>query len=178
MDTTLMAGFDQQLNIRLHKRNSHRDVASVREHELRIIPELFDDRENVVPATTVETRAVLTEFVDNFVHLKRGKDGLDENSTPNGTPRNRNPVLGKVENIIPKAGLEVRLHLGQIEVRPMPTLDQFLRIVEKIKAEIEQAARDRFSINGEMFLLKMPATGPKWMIRSCMINAGSKLTER
>jgi len=59
MNTSSMTCLNQQLDIRVHKWHSHGNGASVREHELRVIPELLDHTKDVIPTAAVETGAVL-----------------------------------------------------------------------------------------------------------------------
>jgi hypothetical protein len=51
----LVAGLDQQLHVCIHEWHRHGHGASVGKHELRVVAELLDDAENVVPASTVES---------------------------------------------------------------------------------------------------------------------------
>lgn len=158
MHASAVAGFNQQLNIRIHKRHSHCDSAPVRQDELRIVPELLDDAEDIIPAPTVEARAVLTELIDYLVHFEDRQDGLNQYGTTDGTPWKTNNVLSEVENIVPEPCLKVRFHLGEVEVRPVSILNKLLGVVEEIKTEVEQATRNSFSINDKVLLLKMPSS--------------------
>lgn len=151
-----VASLDQQLNIRLHKGHGHCNSAPIRQDELRVVPELFNDAEDVIPAPTVETRAVLTELVDYLIHFKHRQDGLNQHSTTDGTSWKANDVLREVEDIIPESCLEVGFHLREVEVRSVAILDEFLPVVEEIETKVEQATRNSFAIDDEMFLLKMP----------------------
>lgn len=66
MDTALVAGLDEKLDVSVHEGNSHGDVAAVGKDELRVVAESLDEAEDVIPAATVETGAVVTEFVDDL----------------------------------------------------------------------------------------------------------------
>src|SRR5262249_9576165 len=86
-----------------------------------------------------------------------GENGFDQDSRADRTPRNAKFILGKAEHVIPKSRLQVALHLGQIEIWTCTLRDQRLGIVEKIETKVEEGGRNRFTVNFEMFLVKMPA---------------------
>ena len=73
---------------------------------------------------TVESRAVLSELVDDLVHLERGEDGLDERRGADGAARNAESLLGEHEHVVPQARLLVRLHLRKVEVGAAATSNQ------------------------------------------------------
>jgi hypothetical protein len=43
-----MTSFDEQLDICIHERNGHGDIAAIREYKFRMIAKLFDEAENIV----------------------------------------------------------------------------------------------------------------------------------
>lgn len=102
---------------------------------------------------------MVPELVDDLVHLEGGKDRLDQHGSPDGAPRHPDVVLGEVEDVVPQPGLEVRLHLGQVEVRAVAALDELVRAVEEVQAEVEERARDGLAIDGYVLLLQVPAAG-------------------
>jgi hypothetical protein len=64
--SSLVAGLDQQLHIRVHEGASHGDGVAVGQDEIGVLSETFDGAEDVVPATAVETCRVVTELVDDL----------------------------------------------------------------------------------------------------------------
>ena len=52
----LVARLHQQLGVGAHERRRHRHVDAVGQHELRMVPQLLRDREDVVPPAGVEPR--------------------------------------------------------------------------------------------------------------------------
>lgn len=48
MNASFVASFNEELNVCVHEGDSHSDIASIGEHEFRMITELFDKTENVV----------------------------------------------------------------------------------------------------------------------------------
>lgn len=153
-----MAGLDKELDVSIHERRSHCDGGSVREDKVGVLAETLDDAEDVVPATTVETGRVVTELIDDLVHLECSHDGLDEDSASDGASWHANVILSKVEGVVPKSGLEVALHLRQVEVRASSALDQLVGVVEEVKTKVEQTGRDGLTVDSEMLLLEVPAT--------------------
>ena len=102
---------------------------------------------------------MVAQLVDDLVHLKGGQDGLDEHGAADGAARHADVVLSQVEGVVPQAGLEVRLHLGQVEVRAGAALDQLGRVVEEVEAKVEQAAGYGLAVDGEVLLVEVPAAG-------------------
>jgi len=56
------------------------------------------------------------ELVEDLVHLEGGEDGFDEDGGADGALGDVEELLGADEDVIPEAGFEVRLELGEIEV--------------------------------------------------------------
>ena len=79
-----VAGMDQQVHIRAEKMAVHGDQRAVRQHEARLVVELLDEAENVVPTPAVQTGRVVPKFPQDFVHFEGGEDGLDEDGRPDG----------------------------------------------------------------------------------------------
>lgn len=159
VDTSLVAGLDEKLDVGIHEGNGHGDGRSVGEDEVGVVAELLDGAEDVVPSATVETGAVVAELVDDLVHLKGSEDGLDEDSSSDGSSGHANVVLSKVEGVVPETSLEVALHLGEVEVRSESLLLGLEGIVEEVETEIEERTGDGLAINSDVLLLEVPSTG-------------------
>jgi len=67
VDAALVAGLDQELDVRFHEGHGHGHAATVREDELGIVAEFLYHAEDVVPASAIETGAVLAKLVDDLV---------------------------------------------------------------------------------------------------------------
>src|SRR2546422_5959980 len=74
--TALMAGLDEQLGVRAHERDGHRDLGAIGQDEFPAVAELLDDAEHVVPAPGAETRAVIAELAQDLLHLERQRQHL------------------------------------------------------------------------------------------------------
>lgn len=159
VDTTLVAGLDQQLDVGVHEGDGHGDAGAVRQNKVGVLAELLDGAENVVPAAAVETSAVVAQLVNDFVHFKGGEDGLNQDGTTDGATGHANVVLGEIEDVVPETGLKVALHLGEVEVRAEAATLGLGGIVEKVQAKVEQAARHGLTVDGNVLLVKVPATG-------------------
>ena len=59
-------------------------------------------------------------------------------------------LLRADEDVVPQPRFEMALHLGQIEVRAAAARQQFLRVVEKVEAEIEEGAGDGLAVDEDM----------------------------
>jgi hypothetical protein len=48
---------------------------------------------------------MISELIKNLIHLKSSKDGLNEDRGLDGAPSDTDPILSKIEHIIPQASL-------------------------------------------------------------------------
>ncbi|CAM3894148.1 hypothetical protein ALPO108162_11550 [Alicyclobacillus pomorum] len=124
-----------------------------------MVPKLLDVAENVVPASAVQTRSVISQFIEDFVHFKRREDGLNQHGGFDGAVWDVQSPLGIREHIIPKARFQVTLHFRQVKVRPGSVLKQLFGVVEDVERKVKQSARHRRSVHEDVFLLEMPTTG-------------------
>ena len=67
--------------------------------------------------------------------------------------------LGLDEDVVPEAGFEVRLHLGQVEVGAGAAGEELLRVVEGVEAEVEEGAGHGFAVDEHVALFEVPAAG-------------------
>ena len=158
MNTTTVAGLDQQTDVGIHERHGHGDSGTVGQDKVGVLAEALDEREDVIPTATVETGAVVAEFVDDLIHLKSSSDGLDQNGTTDGSAGDANVVLGQVEDIVPQTSLQVRFHLGQVEVRTEPAGHQLPGVVVEVQTKVKQTTGDGLAIDGEVLLIEVPAS--------------------
>ena len=93
-----------------------------------------------------------------LVHLESGENGLDEDSTTDGTAAHTDVVLSEVEGVVPQTSLQVALHLGQVEVWATAALDQLFGVVEEVQTEVEQGTRHGLAVNNEVLLLQVPSS--------------------
>ena len=128
--------------------------------------EFLDEGEDVVPAAAVEAGGVVAQLVENLVHLEGGEDGFDEHGALDGAAWDAEFALGLDEDVVPEAGFEVRLHLGQIEVGAGAAGQELLRVVEDVEAEVEEASRTSAS----------PSTTMMWRSSRCQPRARTKRT--
>jgi hypothetical protein len=121
------------------------------------VPELLDDAEDVVPAAGVEAGRVVAQLVEDLLHLEGGEDRLDEDRRLDRARRQVETLLREVEDVVPEAGLEVALELGQVEVRAAALVEQALPVVEEVEPEVEEAAGDRLAVDEHVPLGEVPA---------------------
>lgn len=160
VDAALVAGLDEELDVGVHEGDGHGDGAAVGQDEVGVVAELLDGAEDVVPAAAVEPGAVVAQLVEDLVHLEGRQDRLDQHRAADRAPRHPHVVLRQVERVVPQPRLQVRLHLGQVEVRPEAVAHRLLRIVEEVQPEVEQRPRDGLPIHRHVALLEVPAPGP------------------
>ena len=103
---------------------------------------------------------MLAQLVEDLLHLEGRRDGLDQRGGPDGADRDAERLLRGEEDVVPQPGLEMALHLGQVEVRAGPLLQQFFRIVEEMQAEIDQSADRRSVLERDVPFVQVPAPGP------------------
>jgi len=171
VNASLVARFDQELNICIHERDRHGDIATIGEYELRMITELLDETENVVlevstlktkklnPSTTVQSRRMISQFIDEFIHFECGRNCLNKTGASNRTPRHANPVLCHAKDVIPEPCFKMTLHLGKIKVWSSSGFHEFVCVVEEVKTKVKYTAADRFRVDEEVFLVQVPSTG-------------------
>ena len=82
--TAAMAGAHELLGVGMHERHGHRHGDTVGQHERRIVAELLDGAEDVVPAAGVEPGRVLAQREQDLLQLERRRDRLDQDRRPDG----------------------------------------------------------------------------------------------
>mmetsp|Transcript_5060 Transcript_5060/g.10991 ORF Transcript_5060/g.10991 Transcript_5060/m.10991 type:complete len:373 (-) Transcript_5060:205-1323(-) len=184
VNTPLVAGLDEQLDVRVHEGGGHAHVGAVGQHKLGVVPELLDEAENVVPAPAVQACRVVPQLVYDFVHLEAGQDGLNQHGGPDGAARQAQHVLSHVEDVVPQPCLQVALHLGQVEVGAPACRDEGLHVVEEEEGKVEYGGAAGLAVNQEVLLLQVPAAGPDneggglAVLAQCVVLAGACVTDR
>lgn len=151
--------FQGSTYVGIHEGDGHGDRGTVGKDEVGVLPELLDDAEDVVPTTAVETGRVIPELIDDLVHLEGGSDGLDEDGGTDGTAGHADVVLSQVDGVVPEAGFEMGLHLGEVEVRTETPLHGLEGIVEEVETEVEERSGHGLAIDSDVLLKKVPPTG-------------------
>lgn len=64
-------------------------------------------------------------------------------AVPDGSDGHAEQPLREDEHVVPEPGLQVRLQLGDVEVRARVALHEGEDIVEEVHAEVEEGARYR-----------------------------------
>ena len=179
VDVPAVAGLDEELDVGAEKRLVHRHLATIGEERGRLVRELLDVAEDVVPPAAVEAGRVLAELVEDLVHLERAGQGLDEFPValmvPRGMPRRR---LRVHEDVVPEARLRVRLHLRQVEVRAGAALEERLRVVEEVEAEVEERAGDGLPAERHVLLVEVPPARPHHQHRELVVQLVGLLRDR
>jgi len=166
-----VAGLHQQQRVGAHERREHGHLAAVGEAEILVGAELLDAGKDVVPAADVEPGRVAAQLVEDLVHLEGGEHRLDERGRADASLRDPQLVLGKDEDVVPQARLEVRLHLRQIEIRARAARQQLPRVVEEEQREVEDRARDCLAVDPQVLLVEVPAARPRDQHRGAVLQA-------
>ena len=98
-----------------------------------------------------------SQFIDNFVHLECGWQGLDQHGRLEGARRNLQMRFGAGKHFVPQTRFEVTFHFRQVKSRRRAARDHRLGIVKHIQAKIEQPAGQALAIDGDVPLGQMPA---------------------
>src|ERR1043166_3461002 len=96
-----VACLDEQVHVGFQKMPVHGDRRSIRQNEVGVIPELLNEAENVVPATAIQARRVVAQFVENFIHFEGGENRLNQDSCANCATRNAEFILSKAKDVVP-----------------------------------------------------------------------------
>ncbi len=107
-----MTGFNQQTRIRTEEWLIHRHHLTVRQHAIRVVLQGFDITENVVPATAVQAHNVVTQRVQNFVHLENGWQRFNQQGRFNCAARQIKAILCIAEHFAPPCRFLPGLRFG------------------------------------------------------------------
>src|SRR5207248_608116 len=118
-----MTVLDAKQRIGMHEMRRHRDQRAIGQHEVRLVPKLFNAGKNVIPTSAIQSGGMVAQFVKDFVHLKRSRNGFDEHGGANAAARNSQFVLREIERVVPNPGLEMALHLRKIEIRAAAAIE-------------------------------------------------------
>lgn len=99
----------------------------------------------------------MPQLEENFFHLERSWERLDQNGCSDGVRRNSKVGLREEEDVIPEPRFEVMLHLGKIKVGSEATLDEFVGIVKETETKIKDGGRDGSVVDGHASFIQMPA---------------------
>mmetsp|Transcript_294 Transcript_294/g.548 ORF Transcript_294/g.548 Transcript_294/m.548 type:complete len:362 (-) Transcript_294:699-1784(-) len=156
--SSLMTNVNQPIHICLQQRSvRHGQMGTIGCNLIRMTFELFDVREQVVPPSAIQSQGMISQFVQNLLHLKRRRDGLQENSRANGPLRHAEITLRRPKDVVPQPRLEVIFQFGQVEVRASPLGQEAMHVMIEIQPEIEQTSRCHASIDGDMSFVQMPS---------------------
>src|SRR6267154_6561703 len=117
MHFAAMASLDQQFDVRAQEMSGHGDAAAIRENGVGIVGEFLDVAENIVPASGVQARGMLPQFIEDFIHLESSQDRLDKNRGLDRSRLQYQRLLPMEKHVVPEARLEVALQFGQIKIR-------------------------------------------------------------
>ena len=174
MRAAAVAGLHQELGVRPHERHGHRDLCAVGKHERRVLAELLDDAEDVVPAAGIQPGGVIAQLVEDRVHLEGRGDRLDQDGRAERAARDRERVLGEAEHVVPQGCLVGALELGQVEGRRDAALDLLACAADRVQPEVEEARRDGLAVGAHVPLHEVPASRSDDQPRDARRSAGTR----
>ena len=152
-----MASFHQEQRVTTHKWAGHRDVITIGEYDIFVVAKFFNATENVVPAAAIQSRRMLAQLIQNFVHLEGSENGFDQHGRLDRALRDAEFLLGDGENIVPQTCFQMAFHFWQIEIGAGAFCHQRFDVMEKIHAEIEHRTGHRLAVDQHMLLDQVPA---------------------
>ena len=111
-----MAGIDQPQRVGCEERLIHRHRRPVGRQPVGASAEPLDRREDIIPAAAVQPDDILSQRVEDLVHLERRRDGLDQDRRLDRPALQPQPVLGQREDIAPQRRFLRALELGDVEI--------------------------------------------------------------
>ena len=113
----------QQVRKRPDKRRIRPNLVPLRNRKPFTQTKVRHQRTHVIPAPGSQPNHVITQFVQDFVHLERRRHRLDQHRRPNRPPIKPQPVLRALKQAVPQPSLIPVFDLGEVEVRPVIALE-------------------------------------------------------
>ncbi len=157
MGPPAMAGLNRQQRIGVHAVSCHGNLGPVGKEVSGNIFKPLDETEYIIPASAVQTRYMIFQHIEDFIHLKRRQDRLYKDSGFDCAHRDSQCFLRQYEYIIPQGGFQVTFHFRKVKIGAAAPAKKVFGIVKKEKTEVEQAARDRAPVNQNMLFTQVPA---------------------
>ena len=133
----------------------------------------FDVAEDVIPAAAVQAHNMVTQRMEDLMHLEYGRQGFNQQRGFNGAARQAEAVFCVAENFTPPRRFLPGLGFRQIEIGAAAFRQQVFMVVEEVQRKVEQAARNRFSAPGDVLFWQMQtayATDQHRRIRFELVN--------
>lgn len=110
-----MASPDEQVGVAFHEMLSHGDLDSVGKKSVGMSLECLDVAENVVPSAAVQSGRVIFQLVENFIHLKDGRECFNEHGGPYAPVVDSSHFLRLLKHSVPYLGFPGVFHFREIE---------------------------------------------------------------
>ena len=155
-----VAGAHELLGVGMHEGHGHGHGRAVGQHERRVVAELLDRAEDVVPAARVEPGRVLAQRVEDLLHLERRGDRLDQHGRADRAARQADGCLSGDEDVVPELGLVPALELREVDVRAAAARHRRQPAPAQEDRDVEQAGRDGPPVDEHVALLQVPPARP------------------
>ena len=116
----------------------HGDLGAVGENIFRQVFELFNKTEDIIPAPAVEAGHVFPEFIENFFRLEGGQNGFDEYRCLDRATGDIQEILGPDKDIVPQAGFQVALQLGQVKIGAGALRMRLAALWKEVKGKVKE----------------------------------------
>ncbi|OMP12691.1 hypothetical protein COLO4_02871 [Corchorus olitorius] len=135
--TALVAGFDQQARVGAQERLIHSDDLTIGQYTIGIIFQGFDIAEDIVPTPTVQADDVVTQGMQNFVHLENRRQRFNQQGGFDGATWQVETIFCITEHVTPPRRFLPGLRFWQIEIRTAALRQQAFVVVEEIERKIK-----------------------------------------
>ena len=150
-----MAGLNQQARVGAEEGFIHGDNLTIRQYPVGMVFQGFDVAEDVIPAAAVQAHNMVTQRMEDLMHLEYGWQGFNQQRGLNGAARQAEAVFCVAEDFTPPRRFLPGLGFRQIEIGAAAFRQQVLMVVEEVQRKVEQAARNRFSAPRNVFFWQM-----------------------
>ena len=148
---------DEQARIRAQKRRRHRHRLALGQDSIGLGAQGFNVRKNIIPTAAIQADGAPAQGVQNFVHLKRRRQCLDQQRRFGRAALDPQPLLGERNDILPQRRLAPVLGFRQIQIRAATARAQSRRAMKNEKSEIGESGGDRIAVLQNIFFAQMPA---------------------
>ena len=160
MRPAAVADLDHMQRIGAHEGHGHGHRRAVGEHGGGVLAVGLDVAEDIVPASAIEADDILPQLIENGLGVKGAGQRFDQHRRLDRAGRKPEPFLAEGEDVRPQPRLLMMLQFGEVEIGARPGVEQRLRIVKGMEAEIDEGAGHALAVDRQMCLVEMPAARP------------------
>ena len=152
-----VAGVDQAQRVSRQERLIHGHRRAVGGEPIVAPADALDGREDIIPAAAVEPDDMGPQRMEYLVHLEGGVDRLDQHGDAGRAVGQADLLLGESDDVAPQRRFLGRFQLGEIKICARPGGECGGGIVQQIEREIDECARQRLAVHGQVTLVEVEA---------------------